>query len=312
MALFTRKTTVLAKVEATPGVDVIPTGAANAMVIRNATLTALDIESVDRNLMRPYMGASPQLVVGTKAMLDFEIEIAGAGTSAITKAAFDDLLVACGLSSTVNTTVSNDYAPVSSGFKTVTLYTYIDGIKHAITGAMGTVDLDITAKQIPVMKFKFVGIYNAPIDGSNPTVTTTNWQTPLGVNNTNTSGFALHGYSGILQSLQISLGNTVVHRVMVGADYMMITDRATTGSITIQQPDTIAAKNFFADALNMVLGPLTLTHGTVAFNKFQIASSNVQCLKPAYGDQDGIRMLQMGLQFVPSAAGNDEIKISTL
>lgn len=312
MALFTRKTTVLAKLETTNGQDAIPTGAANAMVIRNATLTPLDIEAVDRDLMRPYMGSSPQLVVGTKAMLDFEIEVAGAGSSATNKAAYDALFVACGMSSVTNSTISNDYAPVSGGFKSVTLYTYIDGIRHAIVGAMGTVDLEITAKAIPVLKFKFVGLYVPPADDVNPTVTTTTWQTPLGVNNTNTSGFLIHGFAGTMQSLSISLGNSVVHRVLVGQDYMMITDRKTTGSLTLQAPDTVAAKNFFAAALAMTLGNLQLLHGTVAFNKFKVDCSNVQILKPTYGDQDGIRMLQMGLGFVPSSAGNDEVKFSTL
>lgn len=312
MALFTRKTTVLAKLETTNGVDAIPTGTANAMVIRNATLTPVDITSVDRNLMRPYLGSSPQLVVGTGAMLDFEIEIAGAGTSAITKAQYDSLLQACGFASTVNTTVSNDYTPVSSGFKSITLYTFIDGIKHAIVGAMGTVDFDLTAKQIPVMKFKFVGMYATPTDSTNPTLTTTGWQVPLGVNNTNTSGFVIHGYSGILQSLQISVNNTVVHRNLVGLEEIQITDRKPSGTAVIQMPDTVAAKDWFSDAVAMTLGNLQLTHGTVAFNKFKVDCSNVQLLKPTYGDQDGVRTLSIGLQFVPSSAGNDEFKFSTL
>jgi hypothetical protein len=312
MPLFTRKTTVVAKLETTNGVDATPTGAANAMVIRNVTLNPLDIESVDRALMRAYMGSSPQLVVGQQATLDFEIEIAGAGTSATTAPAYDCLLQACGLLGIANGTTSFDYSPVSGGFKSVTLYTYIDGIKHAIVGAMGTVDFDMTAKAIPVMKFKFKGVYAAPIDSGVGTVAYTGWQTPLGVNNVNTSGFALHGYPAILQSLQISMGNNVIHRNMVGADYFTITDRAVSGSVTIEMPTTVAAKDWFSIALAMTQAALTITHGTQAFNKFKVSSSSCQLLKPTYGDQDGIRMLQMGLMFVPTGNGNNEITFSTL
>lgn len=312
MTLFTRKTSVLVKIEATPGVDAIPTGAANAMVIRNVTLAPLELDTVDRDLMRPYMGASPQLVVGAQVSLDFEIEIAGAGTSAITKAAYDPLLQACGFASTVNSTTSNDYTPVSSGFKTVTIYTFIDGIRHSLLGAVGNVSFEFTAKSIPVMKFKFMGAYSTPTDSANPTLITTAWQTPLGVNNTNTSGFVLHGYAGILQSLSIDMGNQVAHRNMVGREDFLITNRKTTGSITIQMPATVATKDWFTTSLSMTLSNLQLTHGTVAFNKFRVDATQVQLLKPTYSDQDGIRMLQMGLQFVPTSAGNDEVKFSTL
>ena len=312
MALFTRKTAILAGLEATAGVDVVPTGAANALVIRNATLVPLDLETVKREQLRPYFNASYDLVVGQKVTLDFEIEIAGAGTSAVSKPQYDCLLQACGLSSTINATTSVDYAPVSSGFKTVTIYVFIDGIKHALTGAMGTVDFEFTAKQIPVMKFKFVGLYTAPSDSTNPTMTTTAWQMPLAVNYANTSGFNLHGYAGLLQSLSISLSNSVIHRNLVGAEYITISDRDITGSCMIQLPDTLATKNFYTAALTAVQSTLALTHGTAAFNKFQVAGSLIQLTKPTLSDSDGIRMIQFGLNFIPSSAGNDEVKFSTL
>lgn len=313
MGLSTRKTTVLAKLETTPGVDAAPTGALNAMVVSNVNLTPIEIESVDRDLVRPYLGSSPQLVVGLTAMLEFDIEIAGAGMSAVTKAKFDELLQACGFASVVNTTISVDYTPVSESFKTITLYCFIDGIKHAIKGAAGSVSLDLTAKQIPKMKFKFTGLYTDPVDLPVGAVAFTNWQIPLGVNNQNTTGFTLHGFAGIMQSLTIDVGNTVVHRNLVGADYVQITDRKATGSISIEAPP-IATKDFFTIAKNMTLGALTLVHGTAAFNKFKVdcPAGSVQIQKPAYGDSDGIRMLTATLGFIPTSAGNDELKFSTL
>jgi hypothetical protein len=304
MALSTRKTALFAKLETTAGVDSVPAAI-------NVNLTPVEIESVDLDRVRQYLGSSPQLVVGTTSMLEFDVEIAGAGTSAVTRAKFDELLQACGFASTINASASVDYTPVSDAFKTITLYTFIDGIKHAIRGAVGTVSFDLTAKQVPKMKFKFTGLYTAPIDSPAGAQTVTGWQTPVGVNNTNTSGFALHGFAGAMQSLSIDVNNTVVHRILVGADYCMITDRKPSGSVTIEAPK-MSEKDFFTAAINMTLGNLTLTHGTVAFNKFKVDCALVQVLKPAYSDSDGIRMLQLGLGFIPSSAGNDEFKFSTL
>ena len=310
--LFTRKTCILAKIESVYGTDPVPTGGANAMLVRNCTLTPQDLDTVDRDLYRPYFGNSPQLVTGQKVGLDFEIEIAGAGTSAITAPAYDPILQACGFAGASNVT-KWDFTPISSGLKSVTIYTYIDGVKHAMTGAMGSVEFDLTAKQIPVMKFKFLGLYVAPADQANPALTTTSWQTPLGVNNTNTTVPSIHGYSCIMQSLSINVNNTLSYQSLpgTGGEYVTITDRKPTGSMVIQAV-TIATKDFFAIAKAMTLGAVSLTHGTVAFNKFQVACPNVQLMKPSYGDLEGVRMLSIPLQFVPTSAGNDEMLFSTL
>ncbi len=313
MALYARKTSILAKIETVYGTDPVPTGAANAMLCSNVALSPLEMDLVDRNLYRPYLGGSAQLLVGQRVMLSFDIEIAGAGTSAVTKAKYDPLLRACGFSSTVVSTTHVAYAPVSAGFESVTLHTFIDGILHVITGAMGTVDLELSEKKIPVYKFKFTGMYNAPTDDVNPTTVFTSWQIPLGVNNTNSSAFEIHGYQGILQSLTISLNNSVVHRNWVGLEEISITQRAPTGQISMQLPDELADKDWFAVGIAQTLGNLELTHGTEAFNTFKlVCGDTVQILKPTYGEADGIRTLQAQLQFVPTGAGNDELIFHTL
>lgn len=311
MPLFTRKTAVLAKIETVNGTDSVPTGGANAMVIRNVTLTPQDLDVVDRDLVRPYMGNSPQLVVGQKVQLEFEIEMAGAGTSAITKAKWDALMRACGFASVTNSTISNDYTPISAAFESLSAYTFIDGIKHGMVGAMGDVEFNITAKGMPVLKFKFLGIYQTPADTANPSLTTTGWQVPLGVNNQNTTGFSLHSFAGVMASLSIKMNNVLSYQNLVGAEFVQITDRKASGSVSIQAP-LLTTKDFFAASKNMTLAGLACIQGTAAFNKVQFASSNCQVMRPNYGDMEGIRMLNMDLNLVPSSAGNDEITVSTL
>lgn len=320
MALFTRKTVLLAKIEATKGTDSVPVVGSDAMLIRNATLTPIEIDAVDRSLMRNYLGASPQLTVGQKVMLDFEIEIAGAGTSNTTAPAFKPLLQACGFTAAANAAVSYRFTPTSTfsgANESCSMYTFIDGVRHVIKGAMGNVSFDFNVKQIPVMKFKFMGIYAAgSITDTAPTaLTLTAWQTPLGVNTVNTPTFNVHGISAQMSALSIDMGNQLVYETLVGTggEFVQITDRKVSGSVTILA-NTFATKDWWTTAVNATLSTLNLIHGTAANNKFAVvaAGNTVQVMKPTYGDLDGMRTLQMGLQFVPTSAGNDEVLFETL
>lgn len=308
MALLYRKRIVLAKIETTYGTDPTPTGAANAILVRNLDVTPIDIEYASRDLVRPYLGISEQLVGGRNVKASFEVEMAGSGAAG-TAPAYGPLLRACGLSETISAGVSVTYAPVSTSFESVTIYVNVDGVLHKITGARGTVSLEMTAKAIPVYRFEFTGLYQAVVDGAAPTPTYTGFITPLPVNATNSSGFALHGYSALMQSLSMALGNEVVYRNLVAQESVIITDRQATGQVTIEAP-TIAQKDYFTAVTSVTLGSLALTHGTTAGNKVEIAaSSTVQVTSPTYQESDGIAMLQMNLNFIPTGSGNNELSI---
>ncbi len=305
--LYTRKTLALAKVETVYGTDAAP-AAANSLLISNATLTPLENDVAQRPYVKPYLGVTPDVPAASRVALDFEVEIAGSGAAG-TAPPWGALLRACGFSETLSVGVSAVYAPVSSAFDSVTIYTFIDGLKHALLGARGTVDFVFKDKAIPTMKFKFTGLYTTPADLANPSPVFTAWQTPLPMNNANTSAFSLFGYAGILSAMSLSMANNVVHRNLVGAEEIMITDRKPTGSLTIQAVH-MADKDFFGPVNSGTLGALGFTHGTPAGNKVLFNLPNVQLSKPTYGDQDGVRMLQLGITATPSQAGNDEISIT--
>lgn len=308
MSLLTRKTALLAKVETTYGTDAVPTGAANAMLISNVTLTPLENDMAQRNFVRPYLGTNQELVAASRATLDFEVEIAGSGAAG-TAPAWGALLRACGFSETISAGISAVYAPVSATFDSISMYTFVDGVKHALLGARGTVDFNFKDKAVPTLKFKMTGLYAVPADLANPALTLTSWQIPLAMNNANTSGFTLHGYAGVLSDLTLTMANNIVHRNLVGTEEIQLTDRKPTGSITIEAVH-MAQKDYFSLANTAALGALALTHGTTAGNKIIFSVPNVQLTKPTYADLNGVRMLQMSLIPTPSSAGNDEISIT--
>lgn len=307
MPLLSRKRTILAKTEVTYGSDPTPTGAANAILVRNLNITPLQAELVNRDLVRPYLGASEQLIASSYVTVEFEVEMAGSGTAG-TAPAYDPLLKACGMTSTIAAGVSVTYAPVSSSFSSVTIYYNVDGVLHKVTGARGNVEMQIEVGNIPVFRFTFTGLYNAPTDTAAPAVTYTSFQTPLVANSDNTSAFSLYSYSGALQSLSVNMNNAVTYRTLIGAEDVLMTDRQAGGTVMFEAP-TVAQKDFWSIALGTTLGSLDITHGTAAGNRVQISSTRAKINNPSYQDQNGIQMLQAPFQLVPSTAGNDEISI---
>jgi hypothetical protein len=98
MPLLTRRTAILAKTEAQYATDALPDGT-DAILIRNLTVTPIEADVVSRDLIRPYLGNSDQLLAQARVSLSFEVEMAGSGTGA-TAPRFGSLLKACGMAET--------------------------------------------------------------------------------------------------------------------------------------------------------------------------------------------------------------------
>lgn len=307
MPQLTRRRTILAKIETTYGTDPTPTGSANAILVRNMSITPLNAETASRDLVRAYMGASESLIATKNVAIEFEVEMAGAGAAG-TAPAYGPLLRACGLAETISAGTKVAYAPVSSSFESVTIYFNVDGVLHKITGARGNVEARITSGQIPVFAFTFTGLYNAPTDASLPSVDYTNFITPVAANNTNTTGFTFFGHSGVLESLTMNLNNAVNFRALIGSESVLITDRQAGGTVVFEAP-SIATKDFFASSLASTLGTLEVIHGTAAGNRVKLTSSKADITNPSYQDNNGVNMLSVPYVLVPSTTGNDELAI---
>jgi len=308
MALLLRKRLILIESEVTYGTDAAPDGA-DAVLVRDLNITPQQSDVVSRDLIRPYLGASEQLLANTRVECTFSVELAGSGTAG-TAPRYGKALQACGLSETIVATTSVTYAPVSSSFDSVTIHYNVDGVRHRVTGARGTFVLNAAVGEIPTIDFTFTGIYVAPDDSALPTATYADQATPLIFKNGNTDTFSLLSYSGCLQSVSMDLGNSIVYRELIGCDKeVLITDRSSNGTVVVEAP-TIAQKDYFTSALSDgTLGDLTFQHGTAAGNIVDFASSRVDIGDVSYSDQDGIAMLNMPYTATPSTAGNDEFTL---
>ena len=304
MALLTRKRVILIETESSYGTDPTP-AATDVVLVTDLSITPQSSDVVNRDVVRPYLGSSEQLLANTRVECTFSVELAGSGTAG-TAPRYGSALKATGLSETVASGTSVTYAPVSSSFSSVTIHYNIDGVRHKVTGCRGTFTITAEVGSIPTIDFTFTGIYNAPTDTALPTVTYGNQATPLIFKNGNTTGFQLLSYAGALQSLTMDLGVSTVYRELVGGTKeVIITDRASNGSVSIEAP-TIAQKDYFTAALtDSSLGNLQFLHGTTAGNKVQLTSTKVDIGDVNYGEMDGVAMLEIPYTLVPSSANNE-------
>ena len=304
MALLTRKRVILIETESSYGTDPTPS-ATDVVLVTDLSITPQSSDIVNRDVVRPYLGSSEQILANTRVECTFSVELAGSGAAG-TAPRYGSALKATGLSETVASGTSVTYAPVSSGFSSVTIHYNVDGVRHKVTGCRGSFTISAEVGAIPTIDFTFTGIYNAPTDTALPTVTYGNQATPLIFKNGNTTGFQLLSYAGALQSLTMDAGVSTVYRELVGGTKeVIITDSASNGTVSIEAP-TIAQKDYFTAALtDSTLGNLQFLHGTTAGNKVQLISSKVDIGDVNYGEMDGVAMLEIPYTLVPSASGNE-------
>ncbi|WP_321944732.1 phage tail tube protein [Burkholderia cenocepacia] len=303
-----RNSVVLAALQTAVGTPAVPKSATDAILVSNPSAKAISAEYTGRDLVRPYFGSSEQLPAGAHAELDFEVEVAGSGSAGVAPA-WGRLLVACNFVETVTDKVDVKYRPVSTAVQTpLTLYYYLDGLLHKLTDARGTVSWDFTVKQIPKMKFHFMGVYNPVVDSPLPADTDFSKFLRPKLASTEATTWAMHGYTGPLQALSLDLANSLTWAALIGYEGAEINDRQPTGKITMQL-GSVAEKNWWQSVKDATTGALTITQGNVPGNIVQFDAPKVQLTDPSYSDQDKKVMLDATLTVSP-ALGNDELVIT--
>ena len=316
MPRYTRNTLITAKLESTAGQDALPTGAVNAMLVSEQTITPLDAQNIDRGIVRGYFGASEQLIGPASVKVSFTVELAGSGTAG-TAPAYGVLLQACAMAEGLLTTPARvEYTPVSTGIKTATIYYYDDGVLHKLLGAMGNCTISAKVGEKPVMKFEFTGL-DGGIAVATDTGTFTAFKKPVAMTKANVVDIALGGtyttgaftggtaYSST--GIEINLGNAVSFTPMLSSETVDITDRETTGSTELDLSATQEVALMASVKANTTQS-LGMTIGTAVGNKVTIFAPAVQQLAPKKSDKNGKRLIGYDLRFMP-VAGNDELRL---
>lgn len=314
-----RKTAILLKLETTYGVDPVPTGAANAMLVSNLSINPLNAQNVDRDLIRSYLGSSEQLVGTGYVEMSFDVELQGSGALGVAPA-WGAPLRACGFAETITAATRVDYTPVTDTLESAAIYWYDDGVLHKGLGARGSFELGAGVGERPMLKFKFIALDGGISAATNPSTTLTGWKQPKVITDANTGDLTFGGtYSaGVItggtawpsRGLNLNVANAVNHTPLLGGETVDLSQRDISGAI---QLDLTAAQEvtFMAAVKANTLDTLSLLHGTVAGSKVLVHAPAFQMLNPSKQEINGKRLIAYDIRCVP-AAGNDELRLVSL
>lgn len=306
--LKARRALLLAKNEATYALDPTLTGAANAILARDVKFKALGQDLDMRSPALPWFGDLGGAVVKGWHEISFDVEMAGAGAAG-SAPGYGPLLKACGMSETLNGGVSAVYTPISTGESSAYLKFFVDGKCHIAAGCMGSVVMVLEKGKVPLLRFKYIGLYVIPADAALPSPTLTAFQTPLAVNLQNTTPATLHTYAAKFSLIEIDVGNICVHRNVPNSEAIRFVDRKTKGRVRFEE-ELVATKDWYTIARAGTTGAVAVTHGTVAGNKVALSVPNAQLEQIDADEEDQIAMETIPFNGRPGASGNDEYSIT--
>jgi hypothetical protein len=210
------------------------------------------------------------------------------------------------------------YSPISKDFESGTLYFDDDGVQYIMLGARGSASINWEVKKIPTLSFDVMGLVGQISDVALASaISWDGWIDPVPVSSETITDFVLHGIAGLpFQSLNFDMNNSLIHRLLVGAEDVRITGRQSNGKLVAQATpiasDSILTGDtvfdWYGKAKASTRGNLSMNHGTVHGNKIGFFAPQVILDSPDLQAADGIRMLSVGLD-LSYLNGNDEFKL---
>jgi len=224
MTIFWKSKILLAKIEASYGTDAAPTGADNAILATNVSLSPMEGQDVSRELELPWLAAQATIPAGLFSRLTFRVELVGSGTAGVAPA-WGVLLRMCAASQTVVTDTSVTYRPVTDSHESGTIHFWVGPTRYVLRGTRGTAVIRLNAQGIAVLEFTFTGLFAQPSDVARPTPDLTAFLRPKIVSSANTPVFTVDAIPLVMRNYAADLGNDVQTRFLVGAENVLIVDR---------------------------------------------------------------------------------------
>lgn len=308
MAILWRDKIILVKVEASYGVDPVPTGAANTILTTQGKLMPMEGTDVSRDLDNGYMGAQPTIPGELHGKLEFRVELQGSGAAG-TAPALGPLLRGCAMAETISAGTSVAYNPITTAHESVSTYFYVGQTLYKFRGARGTCSLEVNAQGIVYLMFSFTGLYSTPVETARPTPDYSMWPDPELATTTNTPQFSIDGTDFVMRSFKLDFGNTVENRFLIGKDEILITDRAESIQTTVE---AVALTTFdpYTKAATQARLPISLVHGTVAGSIATLSVPAAQMQRPQ-GLENAQGIAEWPLRLVPlPTAGNDQFTLT--
>ena len=298
---------ILAKVETVVGTDAAPVPATDAMIVRDATI-AIDVTQQERPIYLPDL-SNAALRPGRKTVtVTFTAEVKGSGAQGEAPK-IGTLLRGAGFAETALALDAGfEYDPISSNFESLTIYMYIDGLLHKVTGARGSFNLNAPAGEVALVNFTFQGNYVAPTDAAFPAGAVYEDTLPPIVE---LAALSVNTLSACAQAFTVDVANTINPRLCVnaaeGVSGYNVTARSVTGSFN-PEATLMATNNPFAALTAGTIGDFTATIGQEDNNQCVI-TGKTQYTGVTPGNRDGTLIWDIPIRFVRTD-GDDEIKFA--
>lgn len=307
-----RKTAIQCKMEATYGTDPGTWAATDVVLIKEASFN-IDRDVVPRGLIRPYMGASEDLI-GTRRMIaKFKVELAGSGTAG-TAPAWGPLMRMMGFVETATPGQRVEYSPISDNLESASMRYFIDGVRYTSRGARATGKATLNAYGVPELELEVWGFDTAATVNTIGTSDYSAWQRPLVITDANSADIKLGstysagtfagGTAYVSEGINIDFGGKLSHRKVLGAESIQIVDRQITGQMTVAMDETTEVQ-WRTDVNANTLTSVAFRAGSTAGQKIGVFGANVQRVNPQAVERDGMHMIQTDLKFLATANGND-------
>lgn len=304
-ALRKKNQVLLVKVETTYDTDPTPTGAANSIL-------AIDpqIKEIIDPVRRPAQIASLSRIASVDGKkfseVTFKVELKGSGTAG-TAPRIGALLRACGFGETLVAVTSATYLPVSTSQESCTIYVYIDGRRHIVTGCVGDVKQVYEAGQLPMLEFTMRGRWAASALASLPSVTL---ETTLPVI-CKSLAFSYNSKSTLVtKTITVEMNNVIAERPSLN-DANSIAGFLITGRdpmVTIDPEMIIETSYAFRTDAFTNQRALAWVIGTAAGNIATFSIPKWNPYFPEYSDRDEIMVETIKGEAVQNS-GNDEVSL---
>lgn len=303
MALRMRKKVLAAKIETTEGTDASP-GATDAVLARDIEIMPMEGSDQDRGHDRPALGNAASIPFDLHMKMSFKVELAGSGVAG-TAPAWGPLLRACGVAEVITASTSVAYNPISSGFESMTLHLNIDETRYALVGARGSCKIVINASAIPMLEFTFTGLWTKPSAVALPNEDVSDFLKPAMASKVNTPTSTIGGTDHVFRNFALDLGNQVEGRFLIGAENIVIVDKAERLEMQIEATG-LGTLDPFELARTQSSVAIALTHGTVAGNIAALSIPAAQMQRPTgITEAQGIKEWPLNLLPLP-VSGNDQ------
>ncbi|MGA0447591.1 MAG: phage tail tube protein, partial [Pseudohongiellaceae bacterium] len=132
----------------------------------------------------------------------------------------------------------------------------------------------------------------------------------VAVNADNTATVSVHGFSACMTEFSLSLGAEMVFEQKAGCTKQVrLTDRKTTGSITIELP-AFATKDFVAIASAQTEGTISWVHGGTAGNIITFTAAQAAFDSPTFVETDSVTHITLPFRLMPTSSGNDDFTLA--